>query len=478
MALTKKSKKSKKSKSGSKRLMSKRSKSGSKNPYRSCRRNVLPDKWFAELESQPGVKRKKGEVQAAYRDILGLGAKGCHEFRNEAVPCRYMPKKRVGYWAARCKLKGRAKQSKKTLCKRLMAKTDAKPFRKSCIPKRLGDLYVARMQAGYTDPKLYNTRGMRKVLKHYEIPFSRKDTNSALRATIAANADIIRTVRKQAKEQKAEIHAEAKAQVAAIQASPIAPEEKKHAIQEVKQEEKAAVAQVDAQAKADEQELKDAIARDERARKMAEQSRARYEAGRVSAMGAAIAQEAKAAQFKPSAPPLPQYGPPELPTLKKVSQATLKYLIQAAHLPPQDWPQSVATQTVQTKDGPIIIYDTKEMTRQVGAIFNKYRGWDEVLNVIERKINNTKDVRVKDVLAALLQSSQMGKTTNTDKQYLQVLAQLLFAFQYDRQCKPKMKKSNIEELFSVHKFAALKTGVMLTDTFPSYISGHETCTWD
>jgi hypothetical protein len=176
-----------KSRTSTKRASSVR-KSGKpkKRAYRKClSADNLPLNWFRDIMPHQAGKPKRN-IQDEYK---AMGVRTCDDFKAEAVPCRFLPRHKVGAYAARCGIKGRSKKSQKTLCSKLRRRNKLRPFSKRCVNRRLLDL-VTLVDRPLESLKMV---ALRRVLKSGDVvvPF-RHPTKLQLRDLIIANRDQIR----------------------------------------------------------------------------------------------------------------------------------------------------------------------------------------------------------------------------------------------------------------------------------------------
>jgi len=174
-------------KSKSRKSTSRKSKP-KKRTYRKClSADNLPLNWFRDIMPHQAGKPRRN-IQDEYKAI---GVRSCDDFKHEAVPCRFLPRRKVGAYAARCGIKGRANKSQKSLCSNIRRRNKLRPFSKNCVNRRLLDLVTL------VDRPLESLKmtALRKVLKSGDIvvPF-RHPTKLQLRDLVIANRDQIRQV--------------------------------------------------------------------------------------------------------------------------------------------------------------------------------------------------------------------------------------------------------------------------------------------
>ena|SRR5579872_6355539 len=174
-----------------KRRSSTKRRSSGPRQYRECPTTEnLPLNWFRELalRKKGEPKRQRGEVQELYK---GFGVTGCDSFKNEALPCKYIPRPKLGAYAAQCGIKGRSYMPRQNLCRSLARRNDLRPFSKSCVNQRLLDLITMTDRHLDTLP----ISALRRILKAGGIEVHIKNANKAqLKDLIMANQSVIRQV--------------------------------------------------------------------------------------------------------------------------------------------------------------------------------------------------------------------------------------------------------------------------------------------
>lgn len=164
-------------------------KSGKKSRKRVCRRPNYAAK--AGWANDVPLHVKGAPVRDVQLEYERMGLDKCAKYRSDPIPCKYMPRARVGTYAALCKIPGRSHKSQAQLCRALDRRAHKRALTKKCALQRMTDLTLQRAamcaadsSSAYCNDGYYNARAMKGILKMNKVKIPLYATKGQLRALV------------------------------------------------------------------------------------------------------------------------------------------------------------------------------------------------------------------------------------------------------------------------------------------------------